>query len=89
MNETLKIEISNNFKNTSLGFLRIKKNLNILDFSDTKLEKYLKEIILDIPLSNIEIKGKNYYLKSFKYNAILTINSHSYTIITAKQISKI
>lgn len=88
MNETLKIEISNKFKNTSLGFLRIKKNLNILDFSDTKVEQYLKEIILTTPLEDIEKKGKNYYFKSFKYNTILTINAYSYTIITAKMILK-
>jgi len=40
MNETLKLSISNKFRNTQMGFIRIKKNLNISDFSDDKTEDY-------------------------------------------------
>ena len=43
MNEVLRIAIANNFGNTALGFLRIKKNLDILHFSDTETEVYLKK----------------------------------------------
>ena len=88
MNETLKLLISNKFRNTQMGFIRIKKNLNISDFSNAKAESYLKEIILSTPIDNIESIGKNHYLKNIKYNAILTVNSHTFTIITAKQIKK-
>ena len=88
MNETLKLSISNKFRNTQMGFIRIKKNLNISDFSDGKTESYLKEIILSTPIEKIESIGKNHYFKNIKYNAILTINSHTFTIITAKQIKK-
>ncbi len=56
MNETLKISISNQFRNTSI--------------------------------EDIETKGKTYYFKSLKHNAILTVNSHTFTVITAKQINK-
>ena len=88
MNETLRIEIAEKFRNTTLGFSRIKRNLDILHFSDAETESYLKKILLSKPLEDIEAKGKNYYFKYFESNAILTVNSHSFTIITAKQIVK-
>jgi len=88
MNETLKLSISNEFSNTQMGFIRIKKNLDITNLSDDKTEIYLKEIILSTPIEDIESIGKNHYFKNIKYNAILTVNSHTFTIITAKQINK-
>ncbi len=69
-----------------MGFIRIRKNLNIANSSDNETESYLKKIILSTPIENIETKGKNHYFKCFEHNAILTVNSHSFTIITAKQI---
>ncbi len=84
MNKNLKASIVENFKNTELGFLRIKRNLQIEHYSDLETESYLKEIILSTPLSYIESIGKNHYFRNAKYNAILTINSHSLTVITAK-----
>jgi len=88
MNEALKTSITKGFKNTTLGFLRIRKNLNIMDFSDGETEKYLKETLLLTSIENIETKGKNHYFKCFERNAILTVNSHGFTIITAKLINK-
>ena len=88
MNETLKATIASNFRNTALGFLRIRKNLNIHNFSDTETEAYIIKIISLTPLEDIEKKGKNYYFNCFKANAILTINSNSLTVITAKSIDK-
>lgn len=88
MDETLRTSITNRFKNTSLGFLRIKKNLEITHFTDIETEKYLRKIILSTPLYAVEQKGKNYYFKCLKYNAVLTVNAHTFTIITAKKIRK-
>ena len=88
MNEVVKTSIANNFRNTALGFLRIRKSLDILHLSDTETELYLRKVIISTPLENIAKKGKNYYFKCAKNNAILTVNSHSFTIITAKQITK-
>ena len=88
MDDKLKTAIANQFKNTELGFSRIKNNLNIAHFSGEETETYLNKIILSTPLEHIETKGKNHYFKCFEYNAILTVNSHSFTIITAKQIKK-
>lgn len=88
MNQALKVSITEGFKNTALGFVRIRKNLNVTHFSDVETEVYLKDILLSTPLEDIETKGKNHYFKCVKRNAILTVNSHSFTIITAKTINK-
>lgn len=88
MNAALRTLIASQFRNTSLGFLRIKRNLGIVHFTDSETEIFLRRIILSTPLQDIETKGKNYYFKCIEYNAILTVNSHSFTIITAKQIEK-
>ena len=59
---------------TSMGMDRIKKNINIDDID------YLKELIKD-KNCNIYKQGKNYYCEI--NNIKITINSYSYTIITA------
>ena len=61
---------------TKLGVERIKKNINI----NCDVVSYIKEIILNND-TNIYKKGKNYYCEY--NNIIITINSYSYTIITA------
>ena len=88
MNDTLRIQIANEFRNTVLGFVRIKRNLKINHLSNAKTEAYLKNTILSTPLEDIEKNGKNYYFKCFENNALLTINSYTLTVITAKQITK-
>ncbi len=88
MNQILKLSIAEKFRNTSMGFLRIKRNLDIVKYSDSETETYIRKTILSTPLEEIETKGKNYYFKCFKNNTILTVNSHTFTIITAKQINK-
>lgn len=69
-----------------MGFLRIRKNLQLLDYSDSETEVYLKNILQTTPLRKIESTGKNHYFKNVEKNAILTVNSQSFTIITAKLI---
>lgn len=86
MNETLRTKIADQFKNTPLGFLRIKRNLGIISFTDSETEIFLRKVILSTPFENIETKGKNYYFKCLEYNAILTVNAGAFTIITAKRI---
>jgi hypothetical protein len=88
MKETLKNSIVNQFRNASLGFVRIKRNLELIHLTDEETESYLRKIILSTPLEDIETKGKNYYFKSVINNAILTVNSYTFTIITAKKIVK-
>jgi len=62
---------------TDLGIGRIKRNLNL----DTEnVVKYCLELIED-EKSNVTKKGKNYYVTLD--DAEITINSSSFTIITA------
>lgn len=75
----LRVDIINNLHTTTLGNERIKKNLNINE--DVVL--YCKNKILD-KNSVIYKKGKNWYCEID--NIIITINSNSYTIITAHRI---
>ena len=63
---------------TKMGIDRIKKNLNI----NTDVVEYCKNKIID-KNCNIYKKGKNYYCEID--NIIITVNSYSYTIITAKK----
>jgi len=88
MNVALRKSIADQLKNTSLGFIRIKRNLSLIHFTDNETEKYLRKIILSTPLEDVETKGKNHYFKCLEYNAVLTVNAHTFTIITAKQIDK-
>jgi len=86
MDEDFKLFIADRFKNTELGFLRIRKNLGVIDYSDEATERFLREIILATPVEKIAKQGKNYYFTCIKFNALLTVNSHSFTVITAKKI---
>ena len=61
---------------TSMGIDRIKRNLNL----DIDVVEYIKKTVLDSK-TIINKKGKNYYCEN--NNIIVTINSNSYTIITA------
>ena len=65
---------------TPMGIERIKKNL-ILENID--VVEYCKNKIKNVS-SNIYKKGKNWYCEID--NIIITINSYSYTIITAHEI---
>lgn len=70
----------NKLHTTDLGIIRIKKNLNL----DTdNVVEYLKNKILN-KNCHIYKKGKNYYCEID--NIRITINSYSYTIITAHKI---
>ena len=62
---------------TELGIVRIKKNLS-LETDD--VVEWCKEKIKS-PSAVISRNGKNWYIDID--NSILTVNAHSYTIITA------
>ena len=62
---------------TKLGVERIKRNLKL---NTNNVVEYCKEKILD-KNTKITKQGKNYYCKKDKI--VITVNSYSYTIITA------
>ena len=53
MNISLRTSIADKFRNTSLGFVRIKKNLSINHLTDNETENLLRKIILSTPLQDI------------------------------------
>lgn len=61
---------------TELGILRVQKNLNL---DTTDVVEWCKQKILSAV--DISRKGKNWYV--CYDNCVITINAHSYTIITA------
>ena len=73
----------NKLHTTKMGVDRIKKNLHI-DVSD--VVKYCYDKILNTN-ATIERKGKNWYILSD--NCKITVNAHSYTIITAHKLIKL
>ena len=70
----------NKVHTTEMGIDRIKKNLQI-DTND--VVEYCKNKVLD-KNCNIYRQGKNWYCELD--NIIITINSYSYTIITAHKL---
>lgn len=65
---------------TDLGVIRIKKNLSI---DDEDVVNWCREKIKKSS-SNIIRKGKNWYINID--NCEITVNAHSYTIITAHKL---
>ncbi|MCI9110928.1 MAG: DUF3781 domain-containing protein [Bacilli bacterium] len=77
MNKDILLSNIDRIHTTELGILRIKKNLKL----DTdNVVDYCKKKILD-KNCNIYKQGKNWYCEID--NIKITINSYSYTIITA------
>ena len=68
---------------TPMGADRIRKNLQLPNNFD--VTEYCKSIILNLA-GNIYKQGKNFYCEA--ENVRLTINSYSYTIITAHRIKQ-
>ena len=77
MNKEILLSNINKIHSTKLGIIRIRKNLKL---TDNDVLEYCKKKILD---ENCIIykKGKNWYCVID--NITITINSYSYTIITA------
>ena len=77
MNKEILLSNIDKLHTTKMGIDRIKKNIKI---NADDVVKYCKNKILDNKC-NVYKKGKNWYCKID--NIIITINSNSYTIITA------
>ena len=85
MSETLQSDLLlnlNNLHTTEMGIERIKKNLSI-NIDD--VVNWCRQKICD-PSADIIRRGKNYYITI--NNCIITVNAHSYTIITAHKSNR-
>jgi len=76
MNKIKALENIDKLHITELGIIRIKKNLEI---KTNNVEAWCKNKTKNA--DNIIRKGKNWYV--YVDGSIITINAHSYTIITA------
>ncbi len=76
-NKQVLIDNIDKIHTTELGVNRIKKNLKL---TTTNVVEYCKNKIMD-ENCNIYMKGKNWYCEID--NIRITVNSYSYTIITA------
>lgn len=72
----------NNLHTTEMGAERVRKNLSV---NTEDVVDWCREKIRDSN-ANIVRRGKNYYITI--NNCIITVNAHSYTIITAHKLSK-
>ena len=81
MNSDILISNVDKIHTTELGIDRIKRNLNITG----DVIAYCVQIITD-KSSTIYKKEKNWYIEN--NNIIITVNSYSYTIITAHKNKK-
>ena len=66
---------------TELGVERIKRNLNL---SDVEVVAWCRDKIRNT--SSIVRQGKNWY--AYTGDAVITVNAHSFTIITAHKAKK-
>lgn len=82
MNKKLLLDNIDKVHTTIMGNDRIKNNLNL---NTHDVVEYCKNKVLD-KNCNIYKQGKNWYCEVD--NKIITINSPSYTIITAHKLSK-
>ena len=73
------IENIDKIHSTELGIIRVKRNLEI---KTNDIINYCKKFTKEV--DNINKKGKNWYV--YKGDCIITINTNSYTIITAHRI---
>lgn len=71
----------NELHTTPMGIDRIKRNLSI----NADPVEWCKAAILS-PEATIERKGKNWYITA--KGAVITVNAHSLTIITAHRIKE-
>jgi biotin synthase-related radical SAM superfamily protein len=70
---------------TELVYGRINKKLN-LQLSKIEIEKLMFDTISDTAESGFVQQGKNIYVTNVERNIRITVNSHTFRIITADRI---
>lgn len=80
-----KEHIINNHKHTLSWYDRINKKL-WLSYNHNQIDNYIKDVLLATSLHDCIKTGKNYYFYNRQENIKITINSHSYSVITVDRI---
>ncbi|WP_366186465.1 DUF3781 domain-containing protein [Flavobacterium ovatum] len=82
-----KSEIINNISYTDLVYGRINKKLKT-NLSIAEIEKTLLDIITETEERFFNKIGKNFYVTNVEKNIKITVNSHTFRIITVDQLEK-
>lgn len=82
-----KKEILSKICYTELVYGRINKKLG-LELSKPKIEALIRSIISETDEAHFQKTGKNIYITNSERNVRLTINSHTFRIITADKLNK-
>ena len=82
-----KTEILDRICYTELVYERINKKLDT-NFSKSKIEKLLFDIVKETQEMFFQRIGKNIYVTSRERNMKITINSNTYRIITVDKLNK-
>ncbi len=83
-----KNRILNKISYTQLVYGRIRKKLDV-ESSDKQIEKLVLKILNETENKNFKKVGKNYYVSNQNYNIRITINSHTFRVITVDMLSLI
>lgn len=81
--EKEKSSLVTHLDSTELGYVRISKNLNLIEYTNSQIKEYLRGQIEKTPLNDFLIKGKNYYINIHQLDCVITVNRSSLGIITA------
>lgn len=83
--DLIKAEILKNLCYTELVYQRINKKLNIR-FSKVKIEEYIFNILKESSVKCYTRTGKNYYILNPENNIRITINAHTFRVITVDKL---
>ena len=81
-----KTEILNKVCYTELVYTRINKKLN-KQYSKDEIEKMIYETLKETNEAQFQQTGKNIYVTNHERNIRITINSHSFRIITVDDMN--
>lgn len=81
------MDISDKICYTELVYDRINKKLK-KELSRAKIEEMISSILSETNEDGFQKTGKNIYVTNYERNIKLTINSHTYRIITVNKIKK-
>ncbi len=70
---------------TELVYGRINKKLG-LSYSKGQIKRLVLNLLSESPIQDYTKVGKNYYISNFEYKIRITINSHTFRVITVDNI---
>ncbi|MBN1499801.1 MAG: DUF3781 domain-containing protein [Spirochaetes bacterium] len=79
-------KIIDNICYTELVYRRINKKLGT-DYSRSRIETLILDLLKTTPESGFTKKGKNYYIANMDKGIRITVNSYTFRVITADRLS--